>query len=377
MQPQISTIPIASLASGDILSVQVYRFVGATPGKKAYLQSNLHGAEISGTTVIYELIKFLTEIDSEQLYGEIWLVPACNPLSTNQRSHHFSTGRYDPYEGKDWNRIFWDYEKTGEDIARFAKLNQHDDLDTICRRYRQQIKLSFDRLKEQIDSPASVPFDKHYRYALQSLCWDADYLLDLHSSTNRAVDYLYCFRDRQDSARYFLLDWAVLVYDYDGDAFDEAFIKPWLALEKELHFLGKDIRFDIESWTLELGSGMTIDPHSVDSGIRGIKNYFAAKGMLKLPGFPLAETDSHKMKFVDRQGILKYHAPRGGTIEFCVKLGDKVSENQLLYRLLVLNKQGKLPDRLDIRAARSGMVIDMAINHSANQGEYVLSVLHP
>jgi hypothetical protein len=32
--------------------------------------------------------------------------------------------------------------------------------------------------------------------------------------------------------------------EYDGDAFDEAFMKPWLALEKKLAQLGKTIQFD-------------------------------------------------------------------------------------------------------------------------------------
>ncbi len=121
MIPTISTIPIQHLASGDRLSLQVYKFIGAQPGKKAYLQANLHGAEIVGNAIIHQLIEFLMTLDATQLTGEIWLVPVCNPLSTNQRTHFFSTGRYNIYDGKDWNRIFWDYEKEGEDLDYFAK----------------------------------------------------------------------------------------------------------------------------------------------------------------------------------------------------------------------------------------------------------------
>lgn len=56
MIPTISTIPLQHLASGDRLFIQVYKFIGAKPGKKAYLQGNLHGAEIVGNAVIYQLI---------------------------------------------------------------------------------------------------------------------------------------------------------------------------------------------------------------------------------------------------------------------------------------------------------------------------------
>jgi len=170
--------------------------------------------------------------------GEIYLVPLCNPLSINQRSHHFSTGRYNPYDGRDWNRIFWDYEKEKENIFAFAQSQLNQPPETILRQYLQKIQQSFPQRHQQIQSPLSVPFRILYRYQLQSLCLDANYIIDCHSATDRALDYLYCFSSREDSAKGFLFAHAVLMNDYDGDAFDEAFLKPWLALEKCLAELG-------------------------------------------------------------------------------------------------------------------------------------------
>ena len=250
MIPFISTIPVVQLASGDRLSLQVYQFQGAIPGKKAYLQSNLHGAEISGNAVIYQLIEFLRSLDSSQLSGEIWLVPVCNPVGVSQRSHHFSPGRYNLYDGVNWNRIFWDYEKQGEDILGFANSHLHLDADTIKVNYRKAIALSFAKELAKINAPSCRPYSELYRYQLQSLCLDADYVLYLHSSTNQSLDYLYCFNSREESAKAFLLDRAILMNEYDGDAFDEAFLKPWLALEKILTQLGSAIQFDVEVWTL-------------------------------------------------------------------------------------------------------------------------------
>ena len=295
MIPVISTIPVVQLASGDRLSLQVYQFQGAIPGKKAYLQSNLHGAEISGNAVIYQLIEFLRSLDSSQLSGEIWLVPVCNPVGVSQRSHHFSPGRYNLYDGVNWNRIFWDFEKQGEDILGFAKSHIHLDTDTVKVNYRKAIALSFAKELAKINAPSCRPYSELYRYQLQSLCLDADYVLDLHSSTNQSLDYLYCFNSREESAKAFLLDRAILMNEYDGDAFDEAFLKPWLALEKILAQLGSASKFDVEAWTLELGSGMEMNPESVANGLRGIKNYLASKGLLKLDGFPLPETAAHQV----------------------------------------------------------------------------------
>jgi uncharacterized protein len=375
MIPVISSIPVVQLASGDRLSLQVYRFQGAIPGKKAYLQSNLHGAEISGNAVIYQLIEFLMSLDSSQLIGEIWLVPVCNPVGVSQRSHHFSPGRYNLYDGEDWNRIFWDFEKQGEDILGFAKSHMNLDADTIKVNYRKEIALSFTKELARINAPSCRPYSELYRYQLQSLCLDADYVLDLHSSTNQSLDYVYCFSSREASTKAFLLDRAILMDEYDGDAFDEAFLKPWLALEKIFAELGSAISFDIESWTLELGSGMEINPESVTNGLRGIKNYLASKGLLKIDGFPLAETAAHKVIFTPKDSVKKYYAPTGGMIQNRVKLGSFVKKGDRLYQILSFNKNGEFPSCVDVCAESDVFIFDVSINQSVNQGEYVLSVM--
>ncbi|HEY9833527.1 MAG TPA: succinylglutamate desuccinylase/aspartoacylase family protein [Stenomitos sp.] len=375
MIPNISTIPIQQLASGDRLSIQIYKFIGTKPGKKAYLQSNLHGAEIVGNAVIHQLIEFLITLDDSQISGEIWLVPVCNPLSTNQRTHFFSTGRFNVHDGKDWNRIFWDYEKECEDLALFAKSQVDLRPDVIRKNYLEKIQLSFSKQLEKIQSPSGVPFSERYRYQLQSLCLDANYLIDIHSSSNQAIDYLYCFDSREESAKAFLLDYVILMNEYDGDAFDEAFMKPWLALEKNLAQLGRELQFDIESWTLELGSGMQMNPESVNKGVLGIKNYLAKKGVLELPDFPLESTDVHSIKLTSKSQIKKYYAPAGGMIQSRVLLGNSIEAGQLLYQLLSFNKTGELPLLIDVFAEADGLVFDVSTNYGVNEGEYVLSVM--
>lgn len=374
MIPSIGTIPLLQLASGDRLSLQVYKFVGAKPGKKVYIQSNLHGAEIAGNAVIHQLIEFLMTLDDTELVGEIWLVPACNPLSTNQRSHYFSTGRFNVYDGKDWNRIFWDYEKEGEDLEAFAKSQINLDLDIVRTNYLIRIKQSFEKLLEKINSPSGVPFSERFRYQLQSLSLDADYLIDLHSSSNQGLDYLFYFRHREASAKYFLLEQGILLDDYDGDAFDEAFIKPWLALEDSFKKLGREIRFDVEAWTLELGSGMQMNLSSVKKGVRGVKNYLAQKGVLAIS--ELASTDTlFPVTFTSTSKITKYYAPAGGMIQSRVQLGDSVKAGERLYQILSFNKAGDLPTLIDICAEQAGLVYDVSTNYAVNEGEYVLAIM--
>ncbi|MBN3907614.1 MAG: succinylglutamate desuccinylase/aspartoacylase family protein [Nostoc sp. NMS1] len=374
MLPVIESIVLRQMASGDRLYLQLYKFIGAQPGKKVYIQSNLHGAEIAGNAVIYQLIEFLLKINDTDLTGEIWLVPVCNPMGTNERAHHFSPGRYCIYEAKDWNRIFWDYEKEADDLVVFTKSQLHSDLKVIRQNYLTLIKQKFAKLLEKINSSSGVPYTEIFSSKLQNLSLDADYLIDLHSSTNQALDYVYYFRNREDSAKYFLLDFGILLDKYDGDAFDEAFIKPWLALEACFKELGKEIKFDVEAWTLELGTGMQMNPDSVAKGVRGVKNYLLQKGVLQIPDFS-DDTKTYEMTFASSSNRKKYYAIAGGMIQSRIALGSTVKAGQKLYQILSFNKEGQLPSVIDVYAQQDGLVYDVATNQAVNEGEFVLGVV--
>ncbi|MBD2105035.1 succinylglutamate desuccinylase/aspartoacylase family protein [Leptolyngbya sp. FACHB-261] len=373
MKPVISTQPILQLASGDILSLQVYRFVGVSPGKKVYLQANLHGSEISGNAVLYQLIQQLQNTQPNQLAGEIWLVPVCNPLAVNQRAHHFASGRYNPYDGKDWNRIFWERYTEHFDLKAFAHTQIGLPLETIQHNYQQQLQQVF-QAHAQTALTGSV--SQRFAYRLQSLCLDADYLIDLHSSSNQGLDYLYCFRGRQASANYFLLDQGISFDQYDGGAFDEAFMKPWLALEDQLSELSRaTVQLEVEAWTLELGAAMQMKPTSVAKGVRGILNYLARKGVLNQPGFPCAEGNYQGIKLTPLSQIQLYHAPAGGVVSARCELGASVEAGDVLYQLLSFNKAGELPTTVEVGAQGAGLVFDLSINHTVNEGELVLKLL--
>jgi uncharacterized protein len=378
MLPIIETIPLRQMASGDMLSLQVYKFIGSQPGKKVYIQSNLHGAEIAGNAVIQQLIEFLQTLNTDNVIGEICLLPVCNPMGTNERAHHFSPGRYCVYEAKDWNRIFWDYEKATDDLVVFAKSQLVLDIEVIRQNYLNIIKQEFSKILEKINCYSSVPYTEIFRYKLQSLSLDANYLIDLHSSANQGLNYLYYFHNREDSAKYFLLDFGILLDKYDGDAFDEAFIKPWLALENCLQKLGREARFDVEAWTLELGTGMQINPDSVTRGFQGIINYIVRKGILVNTNLPVVNISSNmnpEMAFKKRSDVKKYYGIVGGMIQWRVKLGSLVKAGDRIYQILSFNKLGQLPTVVDIYAEADGLVYDISINQAINQGEFVMGII--
>ena len=372
MKPTIETLHLFKLASGDEYCLQIYKFLGKKRGKKVYIQSNLHGSEIVGNAVISQLINFLSTLNHHQIDGEIWLLPVCNPLGTNQRNHFFSSGRYNSYDGKDWNRIFWDYEKVCQNLDEFVNNNIKFDSLTIQENFLEQQKTAFTQQLEKINNPSSAPLFEQYRYQLQSLSMDSNYIIDIHSSSNQCVDYLFCFPGQQEeSAKYFQVDYGILMDTYDGDAFDEAFMKPWLALENKFEKAGRKITLGRESWTLELGSGMTMNPESVNIGFKGIINYLFQKDILKLPNYSLT---SKEITLVSRQNIRNYYAQTGGMIQNRLPLKSQVKAGDKLYEILSFNKQGNLPEVINICAEKDGFVFDVSINYSVNQGDYILAI---
>ncbi|MDX2212707.1 MAG: succinylglutamate desuccinylase/aspartoacylase family protein [Oculatellaceae cyanobacterium bins.114] len=375
MRPIVDIIPLQYLASGDRLSLQVYKFIGEHPGKKVYIQSNLHGNELAGNAVIHQVMEWLSQLKATQVEGEIWLVPVCNPVGVNQRSLHYASGRFSPYDGDNWNRIFWSYKPSETDLVAFAKAHADQDTATIEQHYRQQIQAAFARLKDEVYAASGVPFSEKYRYILQSLCLDANYVIDLHTSVDFGVSYVYYFRDRQHHAARFGLEWSILLDWYDGDAFDEAFIKPWLALEACFAQLNQPLHLDVEAYTCELGSGMQMDSDAIARGVNGIQHYLIDKGIVTevTPVRSLPPT-----QFANRTQMLRYYAPTGGIVQTRVALGSLVQAGDILYELLTFNKTGEPPQAIAVRAERKGWVFDVAINHAVNEGEYVLGlVLQP
>lgn len=370
MKPVCQLINLQTLASGDILQIKTYQIKGKTGNKKAYIQANLHGAEIVGNAVIYELLQFFNQLNGDDVNGEILLVPTCNPTGVNQRNLFFSTGRYSPYDGHNWNRIFWDYSHESVDINTFVRDNLNLDKEEIQTRFLGQILAKFAKKLKSVNKNRGVSFSEHYRNILQSLSLNANYIIDIHSSSVSSIDYLYCFDYRQKSADYFLLDYAILMNKYDGNAFDEAFLNPWLVLEKKFIQAGRKITFDVESWTLELGSGMKVNEESVNKGVRGIINYLAGKNILNLDVMLPSKTT----KFIPKNTIKSYYAPQGGIIRKRLSEGAKITHGDTLYQLLSFNKQGKMPTIIETKSVDEGIIYDVSTNDTVNQGEYILGI---
>ena len=120
------TLSIGNSISGSPLSVLGYRFSQGT-GPSIYIQGGTHGGEI--TFPIFKMLSdFLTK--SADWNGMVTLIPLSHPLSWNQRYYFYTAGKFDNYNGKDWNRSF-PGDKDGSTTQRcshmiFEEASKHD-----------------------------------------------------------------------------------------------------------------------------------------------------------------------------------------------------------------------------------------------------------
>ncbi|NJN75908.1 MAG: succinylglutamate desuccinylase [Synechococcaceae cyanobacterium RL_1_2] len=226
-----------------------------------------------------------------------------------------------------------------------------------------------------LDSPRGLPFYQQYRYLLQLLSLDANMTIDIHSSSNNAIDHLYYFPHQKEAMPLFLMNYGIMCGEggYSGNSFNETFLQPWLKLQDLFAASDRKINLDRQSWTLELGNGMDVDAKTVKHGFQGITNYLYHQGILAtIPQEPVKDfkTESYLAK-----NIREYHAIAGGIITDVAPLGTKIKEGEQLYALMTFDKDGSCPREKIVRSLERGVVFDCLSNYSVHQGDCVVSLL--
>lgn len=90
-------------AGGGInITIKEYIYKSSIAGKKLYIQSGLHGGEISQ----WCLSRLHDYLMKNLQCGEVHIVPYANPLAWMQRAYFSTMGKFNFLDGKDFNRTF-------------------------------------------------------------------------------------------------------------------------------------------------------------------------------------------------------------------------------------------------------------------------------
>jgi len=186
-------IVLRKLPTGHAMTAPVFVCRGRDERPVAYIQANVHGAELQGNAAILALFDIL---ERETPRGSLVLVPRVNPVAANQQIGDYVSGVYDLHTGANFNRSY--LYLTGPsrsssacyvDVEAFAHANRNATVGEIRSNFRQALKAALGAVREEsrtwgLDARLEIAL------AIQELAVEADVVFDLHTG-DRAPRYLY------------------------------------------------------------------------------------------------------------------------------------------------------------------------------------------
>lgn len=349
-------IQVGEIANGLPLTIPVYRLKGNGHGPRVYIQANMHGAEVQGNAVIYQLLEQLKE---QTLASDITLVPYANPIGCNQKSGEFTLGRFDPITGTNWNRI---YHSHVDLVDTFVDQHLDSPLDEIKTAYTNTL---VQKTQAILDGPAhSLNTGQRIALNLQRLAHEADIVLDLHTGPISSK-HLYCPLYAKASANYFDIPHVLLIpNEFDG-ALDEASFCPWWSLSEAYKAKGRDIPVLVEAFTVELGSQEKIDLTEAKADAHSLLSYLTYKEAIVNSPYTPQPMARYACMLKD---YLAYYAPMGGMVEYTAELGKHVKAGETIAHILRMERYLSEQPLQSLTLDQDAIAILHFASASVNQG---------
>ena len=313
---------MGEMASGAKLTVPVYRLTGNGNGPSVYIQANMHGAEVQGNAVIFQLLEILRTLT---LNGDVTLVPYANPVGANHKNGEYTLGRFDPITGVNWNRM---YHFNSSLVTPFAEQYIEASEQEIEDKFKSVLLADID---DKLDHNIyGLTTGQRIAYQLQKMAHQADIVLDLHTGPISSK-HLYCPEYALTSANYFDIPHTIIIpNEFDG-AMDEATFCPWWTLQQAFADLGRKFSLTKESFTVELGSQEQIDLDVAHEDASSILAYLQHKNVINESKYLPSKMVRYGCYLTDYKS---YYSPMGGMVDYLAEFGQVLEAGQPLARIL-------------------------------------------
>jgi uncharacterized protein len=366
---------IHQLPSGHFLDINAYHYfnddASQSKVKSVYIQASVHGAELQGNLVIYELHQILRQV---KVLGKITMVPLANPLATNQKNGQSTQGRFNPITGDNWNRNYTDIitekkELTGLDLDSFCASNSSLDDESIRQNFKIELKKALTNYRSNIVTKRGPSLNKLPNLTYQALAADADIVLDLHTGPC-ATDYIYAAKYQQQLAKDLNFPFNLIIPNKFAGAMDEACFAPWLGLQDALISKERQFHCDFEAYTLELGNEELISSPNAKRQALRIADYLVSRGVIE--NLPVTFADLMQRPQKQIWCLLKdycsLYAPYGGLFEYHFSPGDFIKKGQSLGRYFFLQELDLEKNVEDLIANKDYYLINHNISSSVHLG---------
>ncbi|MFT4928909.1 MAG: putative deacylase [Phenylobacterium sp.] len=320
-----TSLTVGQSVTGQDLTVPVFTVTGDLDGPNVYIQANMHGAEIQGNAVIFQL---LNQLASLEIRGKITLVPHANPLGGNQKSGEYTMGRFDPLTGENYNRMYYN---NMDFIPEFVEQNIDVEDSVVRQRFKAILR---QQLAEALDSPFGLKSGQQISYALQQMAVEADYVLDLHTGPNSS-HHLYVAEYFLDAAQYFNIPHVLVIPNGFDGALDEACFVPWWTLSDAFAAKGRVFAAHTEAYTVELGSQESISLAQAEQDTQSLLSYLCHKEMFAEAQFTPAKMTRYGCYLKDFKTI---YSPHGGLAEYHGVHGEILPAGAPLANLLRMDR---------------------------------------
>jgi hypothetical protein len=360
---------VGEMASGVKLTVPVYSFKSqqqhAAP--KVYIQANMHGAEVQGNAVIFQLLELLQHCD---LNANITLVPYANPVGCNHKNGEYTLGRFDPITGVNWNRM---YHFNQQIVNDFAQHHVEASDEQIKHKFEQLLVSEIDKKLEH--NIWGITTGQRIAYQLQRLAHQADIVLDLHTGPISSK-HLYCPEYAKESAQFFDIEHTILIDNAFDGAMDEATFCPWWSLQQAMHSLGRDCSmgqgaFKRESFTVELGSQEQIDLEVAKEDAKSILSYLSYQGVIANQEYQPQKMTRFACYLRDYKAL---YSPMGGMVDYLAEFGQPIAAGEPLARILRMDNYGDGEALHYVSVDQTAIPILHFASASVNQGTELYKV---
>ncbi len=369
--------PLKQLPNGDWLWVNIFRLSSGLTGPNVHIQANVHGAELQGNVVIYELINWFK---ANPFKGSISFIPFANPSAVNQKTGMYTQGRYNPVTGNNWNRNYIDFmsldeKKSGFSLKNFVKENLESSEEDVRKKFKLELFNICDHYQNYLEQRSAAPEDGHFNLLLQKIASPSDIVLDLHTGPI-ATRYLYSADYQMESAVHFKIPYVLEIpSEFDG-AMDEASFMPWVELSREFKKQGRDFLNKFEAYTVELGSEERISFNEAKLDANCLLNYLKHKGVHDVEIGELPITSSKKSLLKDYK---TYYAAKGGLYEFCFAPGEVFKKGDVIAKSLnfktVIDNESFSNAVSEVIAKEDGVVINHNTSASIASGQTLYQVM--
>ncbi|NVK32703.1 MAG: succinylglutamate desuccinylase/aspartoacylase family protein [Gammaproteobacteria bacterium] len=360
---QTFTLNLGGMVPGETYSLRLRQYGSDKGGPSVYMQAALHADELPGMAALAMLEPQLLAAESAgKLCGRVTVVPMANPIGARQFINGRHQGRFDVADSLNFNRHHVAIDEQLIERLEGQLTESADDNAAFVRVQMATIA------QQALDDPCLSVADQ-LRWQLFKVASNHQYVLDLHCD-NHALVHLYASDSSWPALaplHHRIGSVATMLAEVSGgDPFDEALVRPWLALQR--HFGETKIPMGCHSCTVEFRGSNDVNPDYAEQDAAALLGFLSDIGVYQ------GEVEHHaapkRSVIAPLTAMSIIRATTGGMVLYDKDIGDWVLTGERVARIHDPLEQ----TWLEVFADQTGLIYGRPIKNWVRRGSVVTKI---